>query len=145
MMGLLLATFLDRFNFAAQLFDTQVYRQFFHFWLKSLNFLSIKVLISSTSCWWYKNCCSVCCSFPGWQVICIFIVIMVFAVISFSVSTWVSGSNMVASSNPSDFTILEDVFPLNNTDLMTFVWTAWSIKVSASLISKTIVFYQIIH
>ena len=30
-MGLLLATFLDRFNFAAQLFDTQVYRQFFHF------------------------------------------------------------------------------------------------------------------
>ena len=30
-MGLLLATFLDRFNFAAQLFDPQVYRPFFHF------------------------------------------------------------------------------------------------------------------
>ena len=66
-----------------------------------------------------------------------FIMNMMFAVISASsVSTWVSGTNMVARPTESGFIYLYHVIPLNNADLIISVWSAWSIKTSTLSLVK---------
>ena len=141
--GFLLATFPDRFKFWSPNLILKFLEPFLHYLTQVIKFSFNK---SCYIIYFMFICCSVCCSFPRWQVICSFIVNYGFCSNIILLCVYLSIRKQYGSivkwiwfySFAGWFPVKQHWF--NDIRLNCLIYQSFCF-----VISKTIVFYQIFH